>query len=178
MWCPDFFSENFQISLAPPLGICALFCMLWGPARGDQEPDKPDYDWEPDWECKSSFSNSFLTSSLVSRLLLDNARTDINGDWARCSVGDGSGNWLAGSGPWCCLVVAWDRGVNKMVAAARFWDPWIWQEGKDTGATGMWIVLGDLAGVIGRRGLTPSFHFEGLRIWLWRSRATLEKKFM
>ena len=169
---PDFFSKNFQTSLAPPLDLCTLCCMLWGPARGDWEPDEPDRDREPDWECKSSFSNSFLTSSSVSELLLDNVRTDFSGDWARCGVGDGGGNWLAGGGPWCCLAVAWDRGVNRMVAAARFWDPWIRREEKDTGATGTGIVLGGLAGVIGRRGSTPSFLFEGLRIRLWRSRAT------
>jgi hypothetical protein len=43
---------------------------------------------------------------------------------------------------------------------------------------GTGIVLGGLAGVIGRRGSTPSFRFEGLRIRLGRSRANLRREFM
>lgn len=162
LWRPDDFSKNFQTSLAPPLGLCTLRCVLWGPARGDWERDRDwerdDRDWEPS-RCKSSFSNSILTSSSISDELLlldDNARADFSGDWARCGVGDGGGYWLAGPGPWCCL-----RGVNKTAAAAWFWEPWMRREAKD--------IFGGLAGVIGRRGSTPSFRFEGFRIRPWRS---------
>lgn len=170
---PDDFSKNFQTSLAPPLGLRTLCCVLWGPARGDWLGE-PDCDREPDWECKSNFSNSILTSSSVSEELLsdDNIKLVFSGDWARCvtcvGVGDGGGYWLAGTGPWCCL-----RGVNKTAAAARFWEPWMRREAKGPawgGPGGGLGVLGGLAGVIGRRGSMPSFRFEGFRVRPWRSR--------
>ena len=167
----DDFSKNFQTSLAPPLGLCALRCVLWGPARGDWEPDR---DWEPDWECKSNFSSSIITSSSVSDelLVLDGRVESVEFNGARCGVGDGGGYWfklaVSGAEPWYCLRA---RGVNKTAAAARFWESWMRREAKDTV---------DLTGVIGSNGSTPSLCFEGfqMRPEAWGSRGFLKKGYM
>jgi len=47
---------------------------------------------------------------------------------APSGVGDGNCLWTGiGTGPWHCL--AW--GVNRTLAAARFWEHWILREEKD-----------------------------------------------
>jgi len=57
---------------------------------------------------------------------------------APSGVGDGGCLWTGiGTGPWHCLA----RGVNRILAAAQFWERWIWQEAKDVGGGGLGLWL-------------------------------------
>jgi len=92
-------------------------------------------------------------------------RREITGFSPAAPSGLGDGGCLStgiGTGPQHCLA----QGVNRTVAAARFWECWIWQEAKDVGGrgAGIMVALGQ-AGVMGRRGSMPCCHLEG-----WRTR--------
>lgn len=133
------FSKNVQTSFAPPLGLDAtLCCLLWGPAWGDWDPD---HDWDDDWDLKSSLSNPIITSGLTSEsgeLLVDGREITGFSPAAPSGVGYGGCVWTGiGTGPWHCLA----QGVNRTVAAAWFWEHWIWWEAKDVGERGAGIMV-------------------------------------
>ena len=82
---------------------------------------------------------------------------------APSGVGNGGFLWTGiGTGPRRCLA----RGVNRTVAAAQFWERWIWQEAKDVGGRGAGIMVAlGRSGVMGRRGSMPCCRLEGWQTW-------------